>query len=134
MPLLGPRPILTAKQIRAAEATTIKTGTPETTLIERAGASLAEAVRLYAGPRETLILCGPGNNGGDGYVAARHLKEAGYPGRVAALAEPAAEAAQWAKGQWDGTVEPLLAAAEAPIAIDCLFGSGLRRRLEHARA
>jgi len=126
------RPILTATEMRAVEARTIEAGTAETTLMERAGAALAEAVRLYAGPRETLILCGPGNNGGDGYVAARHLKAAGYPVRVAALAEPSADAAKWAKEQWDGPIEPLLGAAEAPIVIDCLFGTGLSRGLEAA--
>lgn len=124
------RPIVTAEQMRAAETAVIASGTAETVLMERAGAALAEAVRLYAGPRETLILCGPGNNGGDGYVAARHLKRAGYGVRVAAVAEPTAEAAQWAKGQWDGPVEPFAAATEAPIVIDCLFGTGLSRGLE----
>ena len=126
------RPILTAERMRAAEAAAIASGTVETTLMERAGAALAEAVRLYAGPRETLILCGPGNNGGDGYVAARHLKAAGYAVRVAALADPKAEAAQWARSQWDGLVEPLVAVASAPILVDCLFGTGLSRGLEQA--
>ena len=87
-------------------------------------------MRLYAGPRETLILCGPGNNGGDGYVAARHLAARGYPVRVAALAEPTADAARWARGQWDGPVEPFADAEPAPIVIDCLFGTGLSRGLE----
>ena len=128
------RPILTAEQMRAAERAAIKAGTPETTLMERAGAALAEAVRLYGGPREMLILCGPGNNGGDGYVAARHLKAAGYPVRVAALAGPTADAAKWARGQWDGPVEPFTAATETPIVIDCLFGTGLSRGLEPAVA
>ena len=126
------RPILTAEQMRAAEAAAIKASTPETELMERAGRALAEAARLYAGPRETLILCGPGNNGGDGYAAARHLKQAGYPVRVAALAEPSAEAARWARDQWDGPIEPFEAATEAPIVIDCLFGTGLNRGLEQA--
>lgn len=124
------RPILTAEHMRAAEAAAIEAGTAEIELMERAGAALAEAVRLYAGPRETLILCGPGNNGGDGYVAARHLKLAGYAVRVAALAEPTAEAAKWARGLWNGPLEPFAAAAEAPIVIDCLFGTGLTRGLE----
>ena len=124
------RPILTAEQMRAAEAAAMAGGTPETTLMERAGRALAEAVRLYAGPRETLILCGPGNNGGDGYVAARHLQAAGYPVRVAALAEPGAEAAKWAKRQWGGPVEPFAGASRAPIIVDCLFGTGLSRGLE----
>ncbi|WP_294122460.1 NAD(P)H-hydrate dehydratase [Sphingomonas sp.] len=126
------RPILTAKQMRVAEAAAIAGGTAETALMERAGAALAEAVRLYAGPRETLILCGPGNNGGDGYVAARSLTAAGYPVRVAALADPSAEAAKWARGLWDGPVDPFTAAAEAPIVVDCLFGTGLSRGLEQS--
>jgi ADP-dependent NAD(P)H-hydrate dehydratase / NAD(P)H-hydrate epimerase len=126
------RPILTADRMRAAEAAAIAGGTAETQLMERAGAALAEAVRLYAGSRETLILCGPGNNGGDGYVAARHLKQAGYPVRVAALADPTAQAAKWARGRWDGPVETFAAAADAPILIDCLFGTGLSRGLEQS--
>ncbi len=126
------RPILTAEQMRTAERASIAAGTPETELMERAGRALAEAIRLYAGPRETLILCGPGNNGGDGYVTARHLAEAGYPVRVAALAEPTAEAARWARGQWGGPVEAFESATEAPILIDCLFGTGLSRGLEES--
>jgi ADP-dependent NAD(P)H-hydrate dehydratase / NAD(P)H-hydrate epimerase len=132
MPAFGPRPILTAETMRAAERRTIEAGTAETELMERAGRALAGAVRLYAGPRETLILCGPGNNGGDGYVAARLLADAGYEVRVAALAEPTADAAKWARSQWTGSVEPFDSATEAPIIVDCLFGTGLRRGLEEA--
>lgn len=126
------RPILTAEQMRVAEAAAIAAGAADIELMERAGRALAEAVRLYAGPRETLILCGPGNNGGDGYVAARHLAAAGYPVSIAALGEPAAEAAKWAKGRWDGQVEPFEKAPPAPILIDCLFGTGLKRGLEQS--
>lgn len=126
------RLILTTEQMRAAEAQAIEAGTPETELMLRAGRSLAEAVRLFAGPRQTLVLCGPGNNGGDGYVAARHLASHGYPVRVAALAEPGTEAAQWAKGQWGGPVDRFEDAGPAPISIDCLFGTGLSRGLEEA--
>ena len=126
------RPILTAEQMRAAEARVIADGTPETMLMERAGRALAEAVRLHVGPREVLILCGPGNNGGDGYVAARHLAAMGYLVRVGALADPTADAARWAKGQWDGPVEPFASAAEAPIVVDCLFGTGLGRGLDES--
>jgi hydroxyethylthiazole kinase-like uncharacterized protein yjeF len=123
------RPILTTQQMRTAEAWAIEAETEETLLMERAGRALAEAVRRFAGPRETLILCGPGNNGGDGYVAARHLAESGYPVRLAALAEPSAAAAKWARHQWTGPVEPFDSASEAPILIDCLFGTGLKRGL-----
>ncbi len=120
------RPILTAADARRRSAGD-RDGHAETALMERAGAALAEAVRLYAGPRETLILCGPGNNGGDGYVAARHLAAHGYPVRVAALAEPSAEAARWARGQWDGPSSSSPKPQPAPIVIDCLFGTGLSR-------
>ena len=127
------RPILTADAMRAAEAAAIDAGTSVEELMERAGAGLAEAVYRFAGPLATLILCGPGNNGGDGYVAARHLKERGVSVRVAALAEPTSDAAQWARSQWDGEVEVLSAdTAVAPLVIDALFGTGLKRGLESA--
>jgi NAD(P)H-hydrate repair Nnr-like enzyme with NAD(P)H-hydrate epimerase domain len=60
------RPILTAAQMRDAEAAAIAGGAPVEQLMERAGAALAEASYRFAGPLDTLILCGPGNNGGDG--------------------------------------------------------------------
>ncbi len=107
------RPILTAERMRAAEQAAIAGGTSVETLMERAGAALAEAVRRFTGPRETLILCGPGNNGGDGRVAARHLAEAGFAVRIA-------------------TLDDLADASPAPILIDCLFGTGLSRGLENA--
>jgi len=88
-----PRPILTAEAMRAAEQAAVAAGTPVEELMERAGAAMAEAVYRYAGPVPALVLCGPGNNGGDGYVAARHLAERGVEVRVAALAEPKTEAA-----------------------------------------
>ena len=74
------RPILTAEAMRAAEQAAIDGGTTVEQLMERAGAALAEAAYRFAGPLPTLILCGPGNNGGDGYVAARHLAERGRAG------------------------------------------------------
>ena len=127
------RPILTADAMRAAEAAAIDAGTSVEELMERAGAGLAEVVYRFAGPLATLILCGPGNNGGDGYVAARHLKERGVSVRVAALAEPTSDAAKWARSQWDGEVEVLSAdTAVAPLVIDALFGTGLKRGLESA--
>ena len=101
------RPILTAARMRAAEA-----GHDVDDLMERAGAALAEAAWQYAGPIETLILCGPGNNGGDGRVAARHLEARGMTVRIA-------------------TLETFADAVPAPMVIDCLFGTGLSRGLEN---
>jgi hydroxyethylthiazole kinase-like uncharacterized protein yjeF len=70
-----------------------------------------------------LILAGPGNNGGDGFVAARHLAEHGVAVRVAALGK--------ATHGWTGPVESLSGQTEAaPVLIDALFGTGLKRGLE----
>lgn len=107
------RPILTAAGMRAAEQRAIDAGTSAETMMERAGAALAEAAWLHAGPVETLILCGPGNNGGDGRVAARLLAARGMAVRIA-------------------TLETLAEAEPAPMLIDCLFGTGLNRGLEPA--
>ena len=119
--------------MRAAEQAAIGSGIPVETLMERAGAALAEAAARFAGPLPALILCGPGNNGGDGYVAARHLLERGIEVRVAALAEPRSEAAKWARSGFGGEVEDLGSATRpAPLLIDALFGTGLKKPLDSA--
>ena len=125
------RPILTAVAMRAAEQAAIDGGTGVEELMERAGAALAEAAYRFTGPMPTLILCGPGSNGGDGYVAARHLAERGIRVRVAALSEPKSDAAKWARAKWKGDVETLSGeTSPTPLVIDALFGTGLRRGLE----
>ncbi|HEY5722416.1 MAG TPA: NAD(P)H-hydrate dehydratase [Allosphingosinicella sp.] len=128
------RPILTAAGMRAAEAEAIGAGTPVGTLMERAGLAAAEAIRRFAGPLPALVLCGPGNNGGDGYVIARALRERGVQVRVAALAEPRSEAARDARTRWDGPVEAFGEGECAPLLVDALFGTGLGRPLDEAVA
>ena len=129
------RPILTAEAMRAAEQRAIEAGTSVEELMERAGAALAEAAYRFAGPIPALIMCGPGNNGGDGYVAARHLAGRGVQVRVAALAEPKSDAANWARSQWSGDVELLSAETQsAPLVMDALFGTGVTRGLDDATA
>src|SRR5206468_2803389 len=129
------RPILTTEQMRAAEQAVIDPGTSVEELMERAGAALAEAAYRFAGPLPALILTGPGNNGGDGYVAARHLAERGVKVRVAALAEPKSDAAKWARSRWGGAVEELGDETRPePLVIDALFGTGLKRGLEETVA
>jgi hydroxyethylthiazole kinase-like uncharacterized protein yjeF len=125
------RPILTAEAMRAAEQVAIDGGTGVEELMERAGTALAEAAYRFAGPMPVLILCGPGNNGGDGYVAARLLAGRGVQVRVAALAEPKSDAAKWARSRWTGEVEELSADTKgSPLLIDALFGIGLTRGLD----
>lgn len=117
----------------AAEQTAIDSGTAVETLMERAGAALAEAAVRFAGPLPALVLCGPGNNGGDGYVAARHLEKRGIKVRVAAISEPKSDAAKWAWSEFAGAVEELTPQSHpAPLLIDALFGTGLKKPLEDA--
>ncbi|MDX5984466.1 bifunctional ADP-dependent NAD(P)H-hydrate dehydratase/NAD(P)H-hydrate epimerase [Sphingomonas echinoides] len=128
-PIAG-QPILTAAEMRAAEQRAIDAGTSVTALMERAGAGVAEAVRRLAGDAPVLVLCGPGNNGGDGYVAARILRANGVAVRVAATGAPMSEAAIQARTGWDGPVETLADAAPAPVVLDAIFGTGLSRRVD----
>lgn len=127
----GP-PILTAAEMRDVEARAIAAGTSVGTLMERAGAAVAEAAWRTAGGAPMLILCGPGNNGGDGYVAARLLRARGAAVAVAASAPPASAAAKAAAAAWGGEVMTIGDASPAPILIDALFGTGLSRAIEPA--
>ncbi len=124
------RNILTAAEMRAAEERAIASGTPVEELMERAGTAAAEAIRRFEGPAPALVLCGPGNNGGDGYVIARALSKSGIEVRVAALGEPRSGAALAARQRWRGPVEPLDQAHPAPLLVDALFGTGLARALD----
>ena len=126
--------ILTAAEMRAAEQRAIDAGTLVETLMERAGCAAADAIWAYAGPLPTLILCGPGNNGGDGYVIARALAERGADVRVAALGDPTSPAAIAARAAWAGPVEALGEAKPATLLVDALFGTGLKRPLDPAVA
>ncbi|HWI86021.1 MAG TPA: NAD(P)H-hydrate dehydratase [Sphingomonas sp.] len=128
--MADPFPILTAVEMRAVEQGAIETGTSVDTLMERAGAAVAETAWRAEGRIQTLVLCGPGNNGGDAYVAARLLRERGVPVRIAISAPPSTEAAGRAAGGWAGPTEAIAEARSAPLVIDGLFGTGLTRSLE----
>ena len=114
----------------AADAAAVAAGTPGRVLMERAGRAVAEAVAERFSPCPAVVLAGPGNNGGDGYVAARLLKERGWPVRIEALASPATPDAIAAAELWDGESRPLTAhGAHAELVIDAVFGVGLDRPL-----
>jgi ADP-dependent NAD(P)H-hydrate dehydratase / NAD(P)H-hydrate epimerase len=120
-------PILTAAQMRAAELETAASGTSLSVLMDRAGAALAELAWRTAAGRDLLILAGPGNNGGDGYVAARLLAERGGRVRVAGPAVPRTELAKAAAAGFAGEIEQLTSdTATAPVIIDALYGTGGR--------
>jgi hydroxyethylthiazole kinase-like uncharacterized protein yjeF len=125
------RKILTVAEMSAADQAAVAAGTPVSVLMERAGAVVADAIsqRYPVGP--VRILCGPGDNGGDGYVIARLLRERGWTVRVEALAPPTSEASRTAAGRWDGAVHRLTPEAdESALIVDALFGAGLSRPLE----
>src|SRR6266446_8549548 len=101
--------LLSPQQMGEADRLTIAGGVPGIALMENAGRGVADAVSRRWPPRPLVVLCGPGNNGGDGLVAARVLAERGWPVRVALLGDRAAlrgDAAQ-AAARWRGAVEPL---------------------------
>lgn len=124
------RYILTADQMRAAEERAVTAGTPAYTLMERAGAGAADAIWRFSGPVPALVLCGPGNNGGDGYVIARRLCERGLEVAVAVLGDPRSDDARTARAAWHGPVVPIGEANPAGLLIDSLFGTGLARGLD----
>jgi hydroxyethylthiazole kinase-like uncharacterized protein yjeF len=123
------RQILTVAETAAADAAAIAAGTPGTTLMERAGTAVADAVCAHFPKQAALVLCGPGNNGGDGYVAARVLKDRGWPVEVRAGGEPASQDAQAMSARWTGPTAPLNGSLTPGVWIDALFGAGLSRPL-----
>ena len=126
--------LLNVAEMARADAAALALGIAGETLMEAAGSAVAEHVRRRLPRRQTLVLCGPGNNGGDGFVAARHLRAAGWPVRVALLGKSAklkGDAALNA-GRWGDAVAALKPAAleGAEVVIDAIFGAGLDRPLE----
>jgi hydroxyethylthiazole kinase-like uncharacterized protein yjeF len=128
--------VLTNAEMYRADKAAADGGIAGETLMENAGRACAEAIRARRTPRPVLVLCGPGNNGGDGYVVARLLAEWGWPVEVAALVPPetlkgdaAAHAARWrgpAVALEDADPE------KARLVVDALFGAGLTRDLAGA--
>lgn len=128
--------LLSVAEMGQADALTIEGGTPGIDLMEHAGVAVAEAVMRRWPEHPVAVLCGPGNNGGDGFVAARRLREAGRAVRLAALAPVTSLKgdARLAADRWEGAVEPLdpSVLGGAPVVVDALFGAGLARPLEGA--
>lgn len=123
--------VLTAAEMRQADRLAAAAGTPTYELMEKAGAAVADAIVSRYAPQPTLVICGPGNNGGDGLVVARILAAGRWPVRVALSCDPAelkgdaARAAAW----WSGPLEPLSAALldGKTLIVDALFGAGLNK-------
>jgi ADP-dependent NAD(P)H-hydrate dehydratase / NAD(P)H-hydrate epimerase len=126
-----PREILSVAEMAAADRAAVERGTPTPVLMERAGEAVAQAVRARYARCPVVIWCGPGDNGGDGYVVARHLRRRGWQVVVEAAYPPSTDAARWAAGRWRGEVRPPSTELVAgTLYIDALFGAGLSRPLE----
>lgn len=123
------RQVLTVAQMRDAEEVLMAAGTGVDALMQRAGHGAGEWVRRLAGGRPVTVLCGPGNNGGDGWVIAQHLIEHGDPVVVVAAREPATAAARNARALYSGPLAEAGALPSGEVLVDCLFGSGLTRPL-----
>jgi NAD(P)H-hydrate epimerase len=127
--------VLTTAQMAKADAYAMAHGVPSLTLMENAGQAVANALAAHFKPCPVTVLCGPGNNGGDGFVVARLLDESGFTVRVAQDAEPKGDAAVMSE-KWKGMRVALTPEAldGARLVVDGLFGAGLSRPLEGAYA
>ncbi len=130
--------LLDVRQMAAADRLTIAAGIPAFELMARAGKAVADEVHRRWTPRPVTVLCGPGNNGGDGFVAARVLAAQGWRVRVALLGardHMTGEAVHHA-ALWGAAVEVLSPEAldGAELVVDALFGAGLSRALDGAAA
>ena len=126
--------LFSVAQMYDADEGAMVSGIPGIQLMTAAGTAVADEIRRHYVPQETLVLCGPGNNGGDGFVVATSLARSGWPVRVALLGAreslrgDAAEAA----GAWTGAIEPLdpQAIRGATLIVDAIFGAGLARAVD----
>lgn len=121
--------ILTVAQMRDAEQALIDAGTSVDALMQVAGRGAADWIWRVAAHRRVTVLCGPGNNGGDGYVIAEAIRERGGHVTVVAATDPATGAAINARKLYGGEVLGPDAEAHGEVLVDCLFGSGLTRPL-----
>ena len=126
--------LLTNVEMAEADRLTIAGGMAGIELMENAGRAVADAAGTLLQGRRVLVVAGPGNNGGDGFVAARHLAERGFAVRVSFVGEAKRLKgdAALAADRWSGPVEPAspVSLTDCDIVIDALFGAGLDREVE----
>src|SRR5258708_6236712 len=117
-----------------ADRAAIRAGTPWSLLMQNAGNAVVREITRRWSPRPVTVLCGPGNNGGGGFVVATSVAQAGWPVRVALLGrrENLRGDARVHADRWSGGIESVTPGVieGAALVVDALFGSGLSRRLE----
>ena len=112
--------ILTADEMKQADAATMAQGMPQKQLIDTAGLAVAAQIKKHFDPCPVLFLCGPGNNGADGQIAAEYLKKEGWPVRVATLV----------KTQGCEVLNSNLSLKDSGLVVDAVFGTGFNKELE----
>lgn len=120
------RPVLDAAATRDAEAKLFAQGIDPLSLMEAAGSVAARAILAFAAPRSAVVACGPGNNGGDGYVVARHLAAAGVEVRVARFGHPVTPSAKSMAARWTNEVSEIGETVPGAVLVDAVFGIGSR--------
>lgn len=125
--------ILTVEEMAEVDRLTELSGIPTSLLMENAGRQVANEISKRWTSRKTTVLCGPGNNGGDGFVVARHLAARGWPVEIITfgkLANASAEAAKMAR-RWQGPTRHFQPAEpiHGELVVDAIFGAGLSRGL-----
>ena len=130
--------VLTPEEMSEVDRLTIAGGVAGGVLMESAGRAVAEEIVRRWTPRPTAVVCGPGNNGGDGFVVARLLREEGWPVSLGLAADrqllkgdARMMAEQWAGSVGEGSARMLDGAA---LVVDALFGSGLKRVVDGPHA
>ncbi len=126
--------LLTTEDMYEADRRAIEGGIAGVELMENAGQAIADQIVKNYDVGKVAILCGPGNNGGDGFVVARLLQQQGWQVSLSLLGEPSAlkgDAAIMAQ-RWSGPVEKLFQTKlnEADLIVDAIFGAGLIRDIE----
>ena len=126
--------LLTVDEMYAADKAAVEAGIASVTLMENAGTAVARAIRDRWEPCRVTILCGPGNNGGDGFVVARLLDETGWTVTLALLGDAAGLKgdAKINADRWKGAVTPLSPSVldDAELVVDAIFGAGLARDVD----
>ncbi len=126
--------LLTVAEMGQADRMEVKDGVPSLELMETAGSHVASEVMKHSAQTGVAVLCGPGNNGGDGFVIARHLKERGWLVKVSLLGDRqklTGDAAAMAD-RWDGDIAQFddKSLAGASLVVDAVFGAGLSKPIE----
>lgn len=135
MDIINRHALLSVEDMSRADSLTIEGGVSGSALMEAAGLSLVRLITEKYDRGRVLILCGPGNNGGDGFVIARHLHKAGWPVDLALLGKSLKGDAAHMAAAWQtcgGKIRPLGTDVfdNQSIIIDALFGAGLSRPLD----